>query len=73
MLEGYFNDTSKTSEEAVAKNQRLLAVQAALEIIKVSVSAPSSYAGRDKLGKDIDIAKEKIDALADAIQGALEK
>ena len=34
--------------------KRLLAVNAALELIKASVAAPNSYEGRDKLAKDIE-------------------
>ncbi|MBJ9640710.1 hypothetical protein I5520_01695 [Citrobacter sp. FDAARGOS_156] len=73
MLEGYFNNTAKNSEDAIAKSQRLLAVQAAMEIVKASVSATTSYTGRDKLGKELDFAKDKVSELADAIQKALDK
>ncbi|CAH6102648.1 hypothetical protein [Citrobacter koseri] len=46
-------------------------VKAALEIIKASVSASSSYTGRDKLEKDIKFAVANIDSLADAIENAM--
>ncbi|XTZ36825.1 hypothetical protein ACQYRI_12525 [Salmonella enterica] len=68
MLEGYF-----ITNDGLNKKKRLLAVQAALEIIKASVSSTNSYAGRDKLSKDIDFTKDKVSELADAIQAALDK
>ncbi|MGP3594282.1 hypothetical protein [Vagococcus sp. WN89Y] len=68
MLEGYF-----TSSDGAEKQKRLLAVQAALEIIQASVSCTNAYTGRDKLSKDIDFTKDKVSELADAIQAALEK
>ncbi|EAA2619990.1 hypothetical protein PQY04_002193 [Salmonella enterica] len=46
-------------------------VKAALEIIKASVSASSSYTGRDKLEKDIKFAVANIESLADAIENAM--
>lgn len=46
-------------------------VKAALEVIKASVSASSSYTGRDKLEKDIKFAVANIEALADAIENAM--
>lgn len=54
-------------------DKRALVVIAALEIIKASVSSTSAYAGRDKLLKDIEFTKDKVDELADAIQTALER
>jgi len=68
MLEGYFN-----AADGAEKQKRLLAVQAALEIIQASVASTNAYAGRDKLSKDIDFTKDKVSELADAIQAALEK
>ncbi|ELM0152062.1 Uncharacterised protein [Citrobacter freundii] len=46
-------------------------VKAALEVIKASVSASSSYTGRDKLEKDIKFAVANIESLADAIENAM--
>jgi hypothetical protein len=46
-------------------------VKAALEIVKASVSASSSYTGRDKLEKDIKFAVANIESLADAIENAM--
>ncbi len=54
-------------------DKRALVVIAALEIIKASVSSTTAYAGRDKLLKDIEFTKDKVDELADAIQAALER
>ncbi|ELQ6226368.1 hypothetical protein ACM92K_003083 [Cronobacter turicensis] len=52
--------------------KRLLAVNAALELIKASVAAPNNYEGRDKLAKDIEYTRHHLAELADAIQAALE-
>ncbi|EAA2704811.1 TPA: hypothetical protein MOX26_000715 [Salmonella enterica subsp. enterica serovar Ball] len=46
-------------------------VKAALEIVKASVSASSSYTGRDKLEKDIKFVVANIESLADAIENAM--
>ncbi|PDO86713.1 hypothetical protein [Kosakonia pseudosacchari] len=71
MLENYFPQVAKTQEEATKLNQRLLAVQAALEIAKASVSASTTHSGSKTL-YDLDNVTKKIEALADAIQDALE-
>ncbi|EKM6429630.1 hypothetical protein ACLE0P_000127 [Cronobacter sakazakii] len=52
--------------------KRLLAVNAALELIKASVAAPNGYEGRDKLAKDIEYTRHHLAELADTIQAALE-
>ncbi|ANI82403.1 hypothetical protein [Kosakonia oryzae] len=72
MLEGYFDGTATTEEEGHSKRQRLLAVQAALEIAKASVSAATAFSGA-KSGYDLDHVTKKIEALADVIQTALKK
>jgi hypothetical protein len=69
MLEDY--PLIGVSEEDKTR-RRVLAVAAALEIIKASVAATNAYAGRDKLSKDIEYTRDKIGELADAIQTALE-
>ncbi|CAI0816114.1 hypothetical protein [Serratia proteamaculans] len=66
MLDSY---VIKTTEE----RNRLEAVKAALEIVKASISAPTAYTGYQKLKHDSDLAIEKVELLADAIQSALEK
>lgn len=71
MLESYFDQVAKDHAEAIKLNQRLLAVQAALEIAKASVS--STTAMGVKSGYDLENVTKKIGALADAIQSALEK
>ncbi|MRT14862.1 hypothetical protein GJV07_21535 [Enterobacteriaceae bacterium RIT711] len=48
-------------------------VKAALEVIKASVSASSGYDGKEKLDRDIKHAVANLDALADAIQAAMNK
>lgn len=72
MLEGYFDGMVTTEEELHSRRQRLLAVQAALEISKASVSSATSITGI-KSGYDLDNVTKKIEALADAIQTALKK
>lgn len=62
MLNGYFDMDESTPE----RDKRLLAVQAALEIIKASVT-PSPVRPAGSL-KD---AEEHVASLADAIQNAL--
>ena len=71
MLENYFSQVAKDQAEAIRLNQRLLAVQAALEIAKASVSSSTAISGI-KSDFDLDNVTKKIGALADAIQGALE-
>ncbi|NIC28268.1 hypothetical protein [Serratia plymuthica] len=64
MLENYFKTENKDTK-------RLIATQAALEIIKASVSAPSGYDGKEKLDRDIKHTVENLSALTDAIQATL--
>lgn len=67
MLDNYF-----TPSEGVEKKQRLLAVQAALEVAKAAVgSGTSSTASR--VDDDIANVAKEVSNLADAIQAALEK
>lgn len=63
MLESYFGPRPSEDEK-----KRLLAVQAALEIIKASASS----AGDGGMFNDIRFASEKLEELADSIQTALE-
>ncbi len=66
MLEEYFG-ASATDEQ----KKRLLAVQAALEISKASVSASTANSGiRSQM--DLRNVSQEVAALADAIQDALE-
>ncbi|MFH2359832.1 hypothetical protein [Klebsiella sp. KE9767] len=67
MLEGYFTDVAKSKEDAIAMNKRLIAVQAALDIIRISVRA-SVNTGNGTIVE----ACENIKMLADAIQDSLE-
>jgi hypothetical protein len=66
MLDNYFG-LDYTDEQ----KKRLLAVQAALEIVVASVSASTGYDGKEKLERDLKHATENISSLADAIQTAL--
>ena len=71
MLEGYFDLDNATGTEAVENRKRLLAVQAALEISKASVSASTANAGiRSQM--DLRNVAQEVSTLADAIQDALE-
>ena len=71
MLESYFG-ISSSSENSPERKKRLLAVQAALEIAKASVSS-SSACGGVKSEADLRSVTKQISGLADAIQEALEK
>ncbi|MHA1161655.1 hypothetical protein [Enterobacter ludwigii] len=66
MLVNYFANAAKSTDEAIKMNQRLLAVQAALEIAKASASAGSGV-----MHSDLNQAAEYVEKLADAIQEAL--
>lgn len=63
MLENYFKNGSIQTDE---KTQRLLAVQAALEVAKASASS-----GNGVMHSDLDQATDRIGKLANAIQAAL--
>ncbi|PNU41063.1 hypothetical protein [Serratia marcescens] len=65
MLEGY---TIKTAED----RERVLAVQAALEIAKASVGSVGAGT-QSKVAADLKAVASEISDLADAIQGAIEK
>lgn len=72
MLDNYFDGTSKSDKEAQKKLQRLTAVQAALEIAKHSVGSVGA-AEHSRVDQDLESVADKIEALADAIQKALDK
>lgn len=67
MLEGYFWSGKETN----AREQRLRAVQAALEIIKASASAPTAYSNSSKIQNDSEDVAKHVGKIADAIQEAL--
>ncbi len=67
MLDGYFGNGPTTEER-----QRLLAVQAALEIAKACVSSATAISGV-KSGYDLEHVSKKVNDLADSIQAALNK
>jgi hypothetical protein len=69
MLDNYFGSAGVNRED----KQRLLAVQAALEIAKASAGASSANTRTDKVEEDLKNTAEKIGVLADAIQAALAK
>jgi hypothetical protein len=68
MLENYFKYGAITTDE---KTQRLLAVQAALEIAKASVAANTADSNNSKAVWDMKHVAQEISALADSIQAAL--
>ncbi|WP_330985045.1 MULTISPECIES: hypothetical protein [Enterobacterales] len=71
MLEGYFDLDDATGAEAIENRKRLLAVQAALDISKASVSASTANSGiRSQM--DLRNVAQEVSTLADAIQDALE-
>ncbi|MEQ6280879.1 hypothetical protein [Kluyvera huaxiensis] len=71
VLEGYFDLDGATGVDAAENHKRLLAVQAALEISKASVSASTANSGiRSQM--DLRNVSQEVAALADAIQDALE-
>ncbi|MCS2158919.1 hypothetical protein MUU48_18720 [Scandinavium sp. H11S7] len=71
MLEGYFDLDDTTGPDASENRKRLLAVQAALEISKASVSASTANSGiRSQM--DLRNVAQEVASLADAIQDALE-
>lgn len=63
MLDGYFGNNPMTKDK-----QRLLAVQAALEIAKASANSGSGV-----MHSDLEQASNYIEKLADAIQATLKK
>ncbi|OBS88531.1 hypothetical protein AYL25_13565 [Enterobacter roggenkampii] len=65
MLEGY---TVKTTED----RERVLAVQAALEIAKASVGSVGAST-QSRVAADLKAVANEISGLADAIQAALAK
>lgn len=69
MLENYFGTAGVEKDD----RQRLLAVQAALEIIKASAGASGANARTDKVEQDTEYAAKRVGPLADAIQAAIEK
>ncbi|MGR7806248.1 hypothetical protein ACU6ZY_20205 [Klebsiella aerogenes] len=72
MLENYFAQAAKDQAEAIKLNQRLLAVQAALEIAKAAVGATGAGV-QSKVTPDLKAVSSGINELADAIQAALDK
>ncbi|HBU6104892.1 hypothetical protein ACSJL2_003794 [Serratia sarumanii] len=70
MLEQYFGPDLRSTP---SQKQRLLAVQAALEIAKASAAAPTAKTHSDKVADDLKYAAAEIEKLADAIQSALNK
>lgn len=67
MLDNYF-----TPSEGVEKKQRLLAVQAALEIAKASVGS-SEGSTFSRVDDDLNHVAKVVSDLADAIQASLVK
>lgn len=72
MLEGYFDLDGVSGPQVAENRKRLLAVQAALEIAKASVSANTADSNDAKAKWDLAHVAGGIEALADAIQASLE-
>ena len=73
MLENYYPSGGVGNPSGVTREQkqRLIAVQAALEIAKASVSATSAITYSSRVRDDLNNVAEGVDKLADAIQEAL--
>ncbi|WP_409248080.1 hypothetical protein [Enterobacter hormaechei] len=69
MLYKYFERDGLKDEE---KHKRMIAVSAALEVAKASVSASNSDAGLRKVECDLQYVSSSVNELADAIQRAIE-
>lgn len=69
MLEGYYGEAFHATD---SKEKRLIAVQAALEIIKTSAASTTSYTGFQKIDHDSKQIVDAVGRIADAIQAALE-
>ena len=67
MIEGYFGSTA-SSENTRERRQRVMAVNAALEIIKAAVATNTNSRDTDY---ELKQAVKHIQPLADAIQNAL--
>ncbi|MDY4380357.1 hypothetical protein SOV92_21555 [Pectobacterium brasiliense] len=65
MLDGYHVNGSGTD-----KKQRIIAVQAALEIIKAAISTPG---GAKNVDNELDLVVKHLPKIADAIQEAVKK
>lgn len=72
MLDGYFKLDDDSYEVKTNKHKRLLALQAALEIAKASVTGATAVNGA-KSGYDLDNVTGKIEKLAKEIQSFLDK
>lgn len=68
MLENYFPTGS-----GIEKKQRLIALQAALEIAKASVSKGAASTNHHQAKSDIEDVTQSIEGLADALQSILNK
>jgi len=68
MLESYFGANAERE-----KKQRLLAVQAALEIARASVSKGAASTNHHQARTDIEDVTQSLEGLADAIQAILNR
>ncbi|TXE64565.1 hypothetical protein [Serratia nematodiphila] len=72
MLESYFELDALPGEEGIKKHKRLLAVQAAMEIVKASAMS-SDASSQSRVDDDLRYAATNLELLVDAIQTVLEK
>jgi len=73
MLENYYAAGFEGTPVSEEKRKRLIAVQAALEIVKSSASAAGGDAGINKVKSDLINATNHLDAFVNAIQASLDK
>lgn len=73
MLEGYFDLDFFEGDDLLRAKKRLLAVRAAVEIAKASVSATSQHPRSDRVEDSLAGVEKQIKSLADAIQEALDE
>ncbi|ASO83992.1 hypothetical protein ACR22U_004945 [Escherichia coli] len=73
MLENYFPSGIGAQAVTQAQKQRVIAVQAALELVKASLSSAGGQATSAKFEQELKAAIGLIEPLADAIQKAISK
>lgn len=72
MVEHYFDYDEISGQDLINKRKRVIAVNAALEIIKHAVG-PTGGSAHSRVDQDLESVTEKLDALVNAIQATLDK
>ncbi|MFS7192748.1 MULTISPECIES: hypothetical protein [Serratia] len=66
MLQSYFKSTdNRVTDE---QHKKIVAMNAALEVLKASASAQTAWAGSDKVQHDLQHAAQEVASLANAIR-----